>query len=55
MGGLAAGFVVGYLAGTPAHSTGARENIWRLLAGGCVAVTVLCFLMVWRNFSSPIG
>ena len=55
IGGLAAGFAAGYLAGTPMRSNRANESVWRLVAGGCIAVTVFCFLMVWRNFSHPIG
>ena len=55
MGGLAAGFVTGFLAGTPSHSTREREAIWRVLATGCVIVTVFCFFLAWRNFQRPIG
>jgi rhomboid protease GluP len=54
-GGLAAGFVVGYVAGTPVRSSLGREAMWRALAAACLVVTVFCFLMVWRNFQRPVG
>jgi len=40
IGGLAAGFVIGYLAGTPLVR---GEGIWKALAGVCVALTVFAF------------
>jgi rhomboid protease GluP len=52
IGGLAGGFVVGYLAGTPVHSSYAREAMWRGLAALCVIITAFCFFMVFTNFSS---
>jgi rhomboid protease GluP len=53
MGGLAAGFVVGYIAGTPIRSTHPKEAAWRAAAGVCVAITAFCFWEVYRNFPSP--
>jgi rhomboid protease GluP len=50
MGGLAAGFAVAYLAGTPIHSTRARESMWRVLAACCVVITAFCFVMVYTHF-----
>jgi rhomboid protease GluP len=53
IGGLAAGFVIGYAAGTPVRSSAAREGAWRALAAVCVLLTVWCFFLVYRNFPSP--
>jgi rhomboid protease GluP len=53
IGGLAAGFVIGYVAGTPVRSSAAREGAWRALAALCVLLTVWSFFMVYHNIPSP--
>ncbi len=53
IGGLAAGFAVGYAAGTPVRASVTREGAWRALAGVCVLLTLLSFFEVYRNFPSP--
>ena len=53
IGGLAAGFGIGYVAGTPYRSTAAREGLWRALAALCVLLTAFSFFLVYRNFPSP--
>jgi rhomboid protease GluP len=53
IGGLAAGFVIGYAAGTPVRSSAAREGMWRVLAAFCVLLTVWSFFLVYRNFPTP--
>ncbi len=53
IGGLAAGFVIGYAAGTPVRSSAGREGAWRVAAAICVLLTVWSFFMVYRNFHSP--
>jgi rhomboid protease GluP len=53
IGGLAAGFVVGYAAGTPVHSSPAKEGLWRAVAAICVLVTLFCFFEIYRNFPAP--
>jgi rhomboid protease GluP len=53
VGGLAAGFAIGYAAGTPVRSSAARESMWRALAALCVLLTVWSFFMVYRNFPTP--
>ncbi len=53
IGGLAGGFVAGYVAGTPVRSTEARETVWRGLAIVCVLLTVWSFFLVYRNFPAP--
>jgi rhomboid protease GluP len=50
IGGLAAGFVIGYVAGTPMRSNAAREGVWRVLAAVCLLLTALSFFEVYRNF-----
>jgi rhomboid protease GluP len=50
IGGLAAGFAVGYVAGTPVRSSPAREGMWRVLAAVCVLTTVWSFYFVYRSF-----
>ena len=53
IGGLAAGFVVGYAAGTPVRASAGRESAWRAIAAVCVLLTVWSFFLVYRNFPSP--
>jgi rhomboid protease GluP len=50
IGGVIAGFAVGYVAGTPMHSSREREGVWRALAAVCVLVTVYCFWLVYLHF-----
>jgi rhomboid protease GluP len=51
LGGLAGGFVVAYLAGTPGFSEGA-ENFWRLAAGLCLAATGYAFFQMFLQLTS---
>lgn len=53
IGGLSAGFVIAYIAGTPIRSTHTKEAAWKALAAACVVVTVLCFVMVYTHFPTP--
>jgi rhomboid protease GluP len=50
IGGLAAGFAIGYAAGTPLPSSPAREGMWRVLAALCLLLTAWSFFLVYRNF-----
>ncbi len=50
IGGLASGFVLGYFAGIPAHSTYAKERLWQIAAGVCVLITLVSFYMVYLHF-----
>jgi rhomboid protease GluP len=50
IGGLAAGFGIGYVAGIPAHSTYARERAWQIAAAACVLVTLVSFYLVYLHF-----
>jgi rhomboid protease GluP len=52
IGGLAGGFVIGYVAGTPGARSD-REQIWKGLAVGAVAITAYSFLMVYLHFPTP--
>ena len=51
IGGLAGGFVVAYLAGTPGFS-GAVENFWRLAAGLSLAITGWAFFEMFMHLTS---
>jgi len=51
LGGLAGGFVVAYLAGTPSFSEGV-ENFWRLAAGLSLAVTAWAFYEMFMHLTS---
>jgi rhomboid protease GluP len=50
VGGLATGFMLGYVAGIPAHSTYAKERFWQAAAGLCVLLTLVSFYMVYLHF-----
>jgi len=52
IGGLAAGFGVAYVAGTPRIETALSERLWRAAAAGCVIITAACFLMMYLWFST---
>jgi len=54
LGGLAAGFGVAYLAGTPRIATARSERLWRGAAAACVAITASCFLMMYLWFSKSV-
>jgi rhomboid protease GluP len=53
VGGLAGGFAVGYLAGTPVRSSAPKEAAWRALATVCVLATIFSFYEIYRNFPAP--
>jgi len=55
LGGLVAGFLMGYVAGVPRLSPGWQERMWHWLAGGAVALTALAFLRMFIWFSSVNG
>jgi rhomboid protease GluP len=51
LGGLAGGFVVAYIAGTPGFSE-AAENFWRLAAGLALAATGYAFFQMFMHLTS---
>lgn len=51
IGGGVAGFIVGYVAGTPAHS-GSTERFWHAAAAASVAVVGVSFFLAYQSFSS---
>jgi len=51
LGGLAAGFCVGYVAGLPRIAGGVNETLWRILSFVCIGITALCFLEMYLWFS----
>ena len=50
IGGMAAGFVIGYIAGTP-RATGPTESLWQVASWCCIILTVVSFLKMWLWFS----
>ena len=52
IGGLATGFVIAYLAGTPRISSSPGEQVWRGAAWASVALTVYCFVKMYLSFSA---
>ncbi len=54
LGGLASGFVVGYLAGAP-RLTGNSERAWRAVATLCIVATAAAFaeMFVWLSRAGP--
>jgi len=54
-GGLAGGFAVGYLAGTPRLVEDWRENVWRYAAYACVVLTILAFGRMVLTFQTYSG
>jgi rhomboid protease GluP len=51
IGGLATGFAVAYVAGTPRLTATLSETAWRWVAWVTVAVTAWCFLKMYLSFS----
>ncbi|HTQ56363.1 MAG TPA: rhomboid family intramembrane serine protease [Bryobacteraceae bacterium] len=51
IGGLAAGFGVAWLAGTPRLARNPTERLWQAAAIACVVLTAACFLMMYLWFS----
>jgi rhomboid protease GluP len=49
IGGLIAGFITGYLAGTPKLQSTAAEGIWKAAAALCVLITVAAFALMLRR------
>jgi rhomboid protease GluP len=55
IGGLAAGFGVSYLAGTPLLvQDSPRETFWRIAAGICVLLTLFSFFQLYQQISSNV-
>ncbi len=52
IGGLAAGFAIAWVAGTPRLLSDWKEKAWRAAAGVCVALTAGSFLMMYLWFST---
>ncbi len=51
IGGLASGFGIAYLAGTPRLETSPTERIWRVAAWLCILVTVGSFIKMYVAFT----
>ncbi len=55
IGGLIGGFIVGYIAGTPRLVEDWREQLWRYLAYGCVAMTAFAFVQMFMSLKNFTG
>ncbi|MCX6625641.1 MAG: rhomboid family intramembrane serine protease [Acidobacteria bacterium] len=55
IGGLAAGFLTGYIAGIPRPVSPVLERTWQVLAGCSLALTVLAFALMFLWFSAVSG
>jgi len=55
LGGLAAGFGVAWLAGTPRLHELWRERLWLILCSGATLVAAFCFLKMYLQMNAPIG
>ena len=53
LGGLAGGFAVGYMSGTPGYSRPV-ERIWQVASGVALAVTAFAFLEMFLSLTSPV-
>ena len=51
VGGLAAGFGVAYLAGSPGRE-GVAENLWRAASWFCILITAISFLKMYLWFAA---
>lgn len=54
VGGLAGGFAVAYVAGTP-RLEGFSEQVWRGLAGLSIAITVVAFVAMFLWLTRPVA
>jgi hypothetical protein len=52
LGGLAGGFLVGFVAGLPGLPGSPRERIVQALAGIALAITLYCFWQEFRFFQA---
>lgn len=50
IGGLIGGFVIGALAGLPGLPNSPRENLWRVLAGLAIVITVYAFFLDYLSY-----
>ncbi len=50
LGGLAGGFLVGYVGGLPGLPNTPRENVWKALAGLALALTLYAFVQDYFSF-----
>jgi rhomboid protease GluP len=54
IGGLAGGFGVAYIAGTPGRIRSLQEQLWRVASWACILVTAFCFLKMYLWFAQNI-
>jgi rhomboid protease GluP len=54
LGGLAGGFSVAYVAGTPVHASRIGEQLWKTLATIAVLLTAYSFWQMYMLFIAPV-
>jgi len=54
LGGLTAGFVLAYVAGTPKLVMTPAEQVWRWAGWASIAITAFCFLKMYLSFSTQL-
>jgi rhomboid protease GluP len=52
LGGLGAGFVIGYAAGSPRYEGSLTERAWRTAAWLCVILTAVAFIKMYSAFAA---
>ena len=52
IGGLASGFAIAWVAGTPRAAESPGERIWGIGAIVCIILTVACFALMFLNFAA---
>lgn len=52
LGGLATGFLVAWIAGTPKLYENWTEKLWKIAATFCVIITVACFAIMFMRFGA---
>jgi rhomboid protease GluP len=55
LGGLAGGFIIGFLGGLPGLPNSPRERLWKGVAGVTLLVTVYCFLRDFQFLYAVLG
>jgi rhomboid protease GluP len=55
IGGLIGGFLVGAIAGLPGLPNSPRENLWRVIAGVAIAITVYAFFLDFQSYRSLLS
>lgn len=50
IGGIAGGFAIAYVAGTPVRASRSSDSVWKVIAFACAMLTAYCFYEAYRQF-----